>query len=66
MLTSYGKKALTGFEPLVTCVQFIERTGLNGGGRKKAVVQREIIPGDWGKVGSGWLVRPLSTEGRKA
>jgi hypothetical protein len=26
----------------------------------------EMIPGDWGKVGPGWLTRPLSTACRKA
>jgi len=24
-----------------------------------------IIPGDWGKAGSGWLIRPLQEAGRK-
>jgi hypothetical protein len=26
----------------------------------------KIIPGNWGKAGSGWLVRPLQAPGRKA
>jgi hypothetical protein len=28
-------------------------------GRKKVASCLRIIPGDWGKVGPGWLVRPL-------
>jgi len=26
----------------------------------------KIIPGNWGKAGPGWLVRPLQAPGRKA
>jgi hypothetical protein len=25
-----------------------------------------IIPGDWGKIGPGWLTQPYSSAGRKA
>jgi hypothetical protein len=38
--------------------QFIERTWRAAAGKSK-VVRHRIIPGDWGKVGSGWLTRLL-------
>jgi hypothetical protein len=40
-------------------IQFIERTWLAVAGKSKAV-RHKIIPGDRGKVGSGWLTRLLS------
>ena len=48
-------KRWAGWEKLIRCSQFIERT-------KRAVkskidgVRFRIIPGDWGKVRSGWLI----------
>jgi hypothetical protein len=48
-------KRWAGWEKLIRCSQFIERT-------KRAVESKiegvcfEIIPGDWGKAGSGWLI----------
>jgi hypothetical protein len=43
---------------LIESSQFIERTKRAAAGNSKAVRFR-IIPGDWGKVGSGWLTRLL-------
>jgi hypothetical protein len=34
---------------------FIERTESVSRNRKKALKGSKIIPGDWGKVGTGWL-----------
>jgi hypothetical protein len=45
--------------------------GFQKGRVKEVAVNRlrlnvsEIIPGDWGKVESGWLTPPLSSSGRK-
>jgi len=38
--------------------QFIERTETEGE-RQRALEVSEMIPGDWGKAGSGWLAPPL-------
>ena len=46
---------------LLDCLQFIERTKRAVAGNSKAVRFR-IIPGDWGKVRSGWLIWLLATE----
>jgi hypothetical protein len=32
---------------------------VTGGRRKKANGSPRILPGDWGKAGTGWLARPL-------
>ena len=45
---------------LLKYFQFIERTKL-AAESKIDVVRFRIIPGDWGKVGSGWLTRLLGT-----
>jgi hypothetical protein len=39
--------------------QFIERAEMASNGRKKVADISRIIPGNWGKVESGWLARPL-------
>jgi hypothetical protein len=41
---------------LLECYQFIERTK-RAAESKIEVVRFRIIPGDWGKAGSGWLIR---------
>jgi hypothetical protein len=56
---------------VIRCRQFIERTGMTGIRRKKDDARRttqvpRIIPGDWGKVGPGWLAQPLLNKSRKA
>jgi hypothetical protein len=43
---------------LLDCFQFIERTKRAAASKIEAVRFR-IIPGDWGKAGSGWLTRLL-------
>jgi len=43
---------------LVESLQFIERTK-RAAKSKIDVVRFRIIPGDWGKAGSGWLTRLL-------
>jgi hypothetical protein len=45
---------------LLECLQFIERTK-RAAESKIEVVRFRIIPGDWGKAGSGWLTRLLKT-----
>ena len=46
--------------------QFIERTKRAVAVERMKLFVSRIIPGDWGKVGSGWLIRPLRSrpEGR--
>ena len=44
---------------LVECVQFIERTEMAAAVNRLKLSVSRIIPGDWGKVGSGWLAQPL-------
>ena len=41
-------------ETMICCSQFIERTELAAKSKINGVGSR-IIPGDWGKAGSGWL-----------
>ena len=43
---------------LLKCLQFIERTWRAAAGNSK-VERHRIIPGDRGKIGSGWLIRFL-------
>jgi len=43
---------------LLKCFQFIERTWRAAAGNSK-VERHRIIPGDRGKIGSGWLIRFL-------
>ena len=45
---------------LLKWLQFIERTK-RAAAVKSKVVRFKIIPGDWGKAGSGWLARLLQT-----
>ena len=45
---------------LLESLQFIERTK-RAAESNIEVVRFKIIPGDWGKVGSGWLPRLLQT-----
>ena len=40
---------------MIRCLQFIERTK-RAAESKIDVVRFKIIPGDWGKVRSGWLI----------
>ena len=51
---------------LLVCHQFIERTEMGGGSQQIDLELSRIIPGDWGKVESGWLVQPLLSTDRKA
>lgn len=51
---------------LIICPQFIESTETTGRGQNLSPAVSKIIPGNWGKAGSGWLVRPLQAPGRKA
>jgi hypothetical protein len=44
---------------LLVCHQFIERTEMGGGSQQIDVELSRIIPGDWGKVESGWLAQLL-------
>jgi hypothetical protein len=51
-------KSWAEFGTVVCCGQFIERTK-RAAKSKIDVVRFKIIPGDWGKAGSGWLPRLL-------
>ena len=44
---------------MISCPQFIERTEMGSGSQQIDTDYSRIIPGDWGKVGSGWLAQPL-------
>jgi hypothetical protein len=48
-------KRWAGLKNLIGCSQFIERTK-RAVESKIEVVRFQIIPGDWGKAGSGWLI----------
>jgi hypothetical protein len=50
---SQGFRKAEGFGPEST------ETSVTGGRRKKANGSPRILPGDWGKAGTGWLARPL-------
>ena len=54
-----GKNSLLEDENLLDYRQFIERTEMAAAINRLGSAVSRIIPGNWGKVGSGWLAQPL-------
>jgi hypothetical protein len=53
------KISFTVYGVLLRSSQFIERAGAAAVDERKSAGAPRIIPGDWGKVESGWLTQPL-------
>ena len=48
---------------LILCFQFIERTRVSVKNSESGSDVSRINPGDWGKIGPGWLVQSLENRG---